>query len=90
MNYLKSLHIDTIKIDQSFIASLPGNEHDTEVSKAIIVLSQSLGYEVVAEGIETVEQENLLKEYNCDMGQGYLFAKPMDSEALVQFYRSHS
>lgn len=86
MSYLKSLAIDTIKIDKSFIMDLPGNQHDAEVSKAIIVLSQSLGYSVIAEGIEKVEQEDLLKEYNCDMGQGYLFAKPMDMEALVKIY----
>ncbi len=86
MNYLKSLEIDTIKIDKSFIMDLPGNQHDAEVSKAIIVLSQSLGYGVIAEGIENMEQENLLKEYNCDMGQGFFFAKPMDMEALVKFY----
>ena len=86
MNYLKSLEIDTIKIDKSFVMDLPGNQHDAEVSKAIIVLSQSLGYGVIAEGIENIEQENLLKEYNCDMGQGFFFAKPMDMEALVKFY----
>ncbi len=87
MSYLKSLEIDTIKIDKSFILDLPGNQHDVEVSKAIIVLSQSLGYEVIAEGIENIEQENLLKEYNCDMGQGFFFAKPMKSEDFVIFYK---
>jgi len=86
MSYLKSLEIDTIKIDKSFILDLPGNQHDSEVSKAIIVLSQSLGYEVIAEGIENIEQENLLKEYNCDMGQGYFFAKPMSDERFIEFY----
>jgi len=88
MSYLKSLAIDTIKIDKSFILDLPNNQHDAEVSKAIIVLSQSLGYEVIAEGIETVEQENLLKTYNCDMGQGYYFARPMKSNAFIEFYKS--
>jgi len=86
MSYLKSLQIDTIKIDKSFILDLPGNQHDAEVSKAIIVLSQTLGYEVIAEGIENIEQENLLRIYNCDMGQGYLFAKPMKSNELIDFY----
>ena len=86
MSYLRSLSIDTIKIDKSFIMDLPYNKHDVEVSKAIIALSQSLGYEVIAEGIETVEQENLLKSYDCDMGQGYYFAKPMTSDEIVSFY----
>jgi EAL domain-containing protein (putative c-di-GMP-specific phosphodiesterase class I) len=90
MSYLKSLSIDTIKIDKSFILDLPNNHHDAEVSKAIIVLSQSLGYTVIAEGIETVEQENLLKVYNCDMGQGFYFAKPMQGDKIVPFYHQKS
>ena len=85
MSYLKSLAIDTIKIDKSFILDLPHNQHDAEVSKAIIVLSQSLGYDVIAEGIETVEQEALLESYHCDMGQGYYFAKPMSADDIVTF-----
>jgi len=86
MSYLKSLSIDTIKIDKSFIMELPDNQHDAEVSKAIIILSQSLGYEVIAEGIETLEQEMLLESYHCDMGQGYYFAKPMSADDIVSFY----
>ena len=87
MSYLKSLAIDTIKIDGSFTSGLPHDQHDVEVSKAIIALSQSLGYYVIAEGIETIEQLNLLKELNCDIGQGYYFAKPMESEEFVNFLK---
>jgi diguanylate cyclase (GGDEF)-like protein len=86
MSYLKSLSIDTIKIDKSFILDLPDNQHDAEVSKAIIVLSHSLGYEVIAEGIETAAQEELLESYHCDMGQGYYFAKPMSDVDIISFY----
>ena len=86
MSYLKRLSIDTIKIDKSFIAELEHHQHDADVSKAIIVLSQSLGYEVIAEGIETVEQEVLLESYHCDIGQGYYFAKPMNDVDIVSFY----
>ncbi|SFV65413.1 diguanylate cyclase/phosphodiesterase (GGDEF & EAL domains) with PAS/PAC sensor(s) [hydrothermal vent metagenome] len=86
MSYLKSLAIDTIKIDKSFVLDLPDNKHDVEVSKAIIVLSQTLGYKVIAEGIETEAQEALLSNYNCDMGQGYYFSKPISSEEIVKFY----
>ena len=86
MSYLKRLSIDTIKIDKSFIIGLPHNKHDIEVSKAIILLSQSLGYEVIAEGIETLEQEEILRSYHCDMGQGYYFSKPLTSEGVVRFY----
>lgn len=87
MSYMKSLALDTIKIDKSFIMDLPGDSHDAEVSKAIIALSKSLGYQVVAEGIETKEQENFLRKHKCDIGQGYYFAKPMDSESFVPFVK---
>ena len=87
LSYLKQLSLDSIKIDQSFISDLPGDSHDAEVSKAIIALSKSLGYQVVAEGIETFEQEEFLREYACDIGQGYYFAKPMDAESFVLFVK---
>ncbi len=85
MSYMKSFPLDTIKIDKSFITDLPHNSHDIEVTKAIIALSKSLGYQVVAEGIENLTQEKFLIEHHCDIGQGYYFAKPMDSSAFVAF-----
>ncbi len=87
MSYMKSLALDTIKIDKSFVMDLPHATHDVEVSKAIIALSKSLGYHVIAEGIETPEQEKFLLEHHCDIGQGYYFAKPMDSRAFVAFVK---
>jgi len=87
MSYLKRLSLDTIKIDQSFIKDLPEDTQDAEVSKAIIALSQSLGYQVVAEGIETFEQEEFLRNHHCDIGQGFYFAKPMDTESFVSFIK---
>ncbi len=87
MSYIKSLALDTIKIDKSFISELPENSHDAEVSKAIIALSKSLGYDVIAEGIETKEQELFLLENGCDMGQGFYFAKPMRSEDFMAFVK---
>lgn len=87
MSYMKSLPLDTIKIDRSFIMDLPDDLHDVEVSKAIIALSKSLGYQVVAEGIENELQEVFLRENGCDIGQGYYFARPMDTSALVAFVK---
>jgi diguanylate cyclase (GGDEF)-like protein/PAS domain S-box-containing protein len=87
MNYMKSLPLDTIKIDKSFVMDLPHDNHDAEVSKAIIALSKSLGYHVVAEGIENEAQEVFLRENGCDIGQGYYFAKPMDASAFVAFVK---
>jgi diguanylate cyclase (GGDEF)-like protein/PAS domain S-box-containing protein len=85
MSYMKKLPLDTIKIDRSFISELPENMHDMEVTKAIIALSKSLGYQVVAEGIENEAQEHFLHTYGCDLGQGYYFAKPMDEASLIDF-----
>ncbi len=87
MSYMKSLALDTIKIDKSFIKDLPNDAHDAEVSKAIIALSKSLGYEVTAEGIETVEQEVFLRQHECDIGQGYYFARPMNEDLFVSFVK---
>jgi len=85
MSYMKRLALDTIKIDKSFVTDLPGDSHDVEVSKAIIALSKSLGYQVIAEGIETLEQEAFLYRHHCDIGQGYYFAKPMAGDAFIAF-----
>ncbi len=90
MSYLKELPIDTLKIDQSFIADLSNNSYDKTVSKAIIALAHSLNYRVIAEGIETQEQEDLLREYNCDVGQGYLVSKPLEESKLIEFILSHN
>jgi len=88
MNYLKKLPLDTIKIDKSFVSDIPSNPHDIVVTKAIIALSKNLGYQVIAEGIETQEQEEFLKENGCDIGQGYYFAKPMSEDDLIEFLNS--
>jgi diguanylate cyclase (GGDEF)-like protein len=87
LGYMKKMPIDTIKIDRSFISELPDNVHDVEVTKAIIALSKSLGYKVVAEGVENRFHESFLKQLGCDLAQGYLYAKPMDEESLVAFLR---
>ena len=86
MSYMKQLPLDSIKIDRSFIKDLPENSHDAVVSKAIIALSKSLGYQVVAEGIENEAQERFLKANQCDIGQGYYFSKPLPEEALLDFF----
>ncbi|WP_415406235.1 EAL domain-containing protein [Sulfurovum sp. CS9] len=85
MSYMKSLPLDTIKIDKSFVMDLPYDTHDVEVSKAIIALSNSLGYKVIAEGIENELQEIFLRENGCNIGQGYYFGRPMDASAFVAF-----
>ena len=74
--YLKHLPLDTIKIDQSFVAGL-ASAADRSIVEAVIALAHGLHIGVVAEGIETEDQLRILKELACDLGQGYLFARPV-------------
>lgn len=87
LSYLKYFPIDTLKIDRSFIKDCITDMDNAEISKVIITLSHSLGLNVVAEGVETKEQLNFLKKYQCDQIQGYLISKPVsihEIEKLIQ------
>jgi EAL domain-containing protein (putative c-di-GMP-specific phosphodiesterase class I) len=84
--YLRQLAVDIIKIDPSFVAGLGADGTLAMLTRAIIQVGHDLGIEVVAEGIERPEHLELLREMGCELGQGYLIAKPMDArgiEALV-------
>jgi EAL domain-containing protein (putative c-di-GMP-specific phosphodiesterase class I) len=76
MDYLKFLPVDELKIERRFIAGLLTDRRDRAIVSAIIQLAHDLGLRVVAEGIETAEQAELLEELGCDVGQGYFFARP--------------
>ncbi len=78
--YLKLYDIDYLKIDRSFISHLAPDSSDLVVCEAIIAMAHKLGMKVVAEGVETVEQRELLVAAGCDYGQGYLFAKPLPAD----------
>ncbi|MDO8413409.1 MAG: EAL domain-containing protein [Gallionellaceae bacterium] len=87
LSYLKKFDIDYLKIDQSFVRNLATDPNDMALSEAIIVMAHKLGLKVIAEGVETEQQRNLLAQAGCDFGQGYLFAKPMppeEFEAMLQ------
>ena len=73
---------DALKIDRSFTAGLPGSRSDRALVAAIVTLARSLGVPAVAEGIERPEQLAWLREVGCDLGQGYLFARPSTVEQL--------
>ncbi|MCW8331535.1 EAL domain-containing protein [Photobacterium sp. SDRW27] len=77
LSYIQKFHVDNIKIDQSFIRNLHANSDDMAVCEAIIVMAHKLGMQVVAEGVETEEQRNLLAAAGCDYGQGFLLSKPL-------------
>jgi diguanylate cyclase (GGDEF)-like protein/PAS domain S-box-containing protein len=88
MSYLKKLPVDTIKIDKSFVDDLPDDPHNVAITNAIIVLANSLGYHTIAEGIELEVQENFLTQNSCEIGQGYLFSKPLNIEQFFEFMKS--
>ncbi len=78
--YLKRFDIDYLKIDQSFTRNLAPGSSDMALSEAIIVMAHKLGLKVIAEGVETEEQRDLLTEAGCDYAQGYLFSRPLPPE----------
>ncbi len=85
---LSNLHrfpINTLKIDRSFITRMAENNENAEIVRTISGLAQNLGMDVVAEGVETREQLDLLKSLGCQFGQGYFFSKPMDRQAAEAF-----
>lgn len=80
--YLKKFDVDYIKIDQSFVKNLSAFSEDMVLCEAIIVMAHKLGLKVIAEGVETIEQRDLLFAVGCDYGQGYLFSKPASAETI--------
>ncbi|MCQ4345996.1 EAL domain-containing protein [Pseudomonas stutzeri] len=85
LSYLKSLPLDKIKIDRSFVRELPGNADDAIIARSIIQLAHNLGMQVIAEGVETAEQEAYLRAQGCDEGQGYLYCRPLPAFEVSQY-----
>ncbi len=83
LSRLADLPIDTLKIDRSFISRLPGDRPDTTVVSTIIALAHAFGLTVVAEGVETREQADLLRSLGCDELQGFLFSRPLPRAELI-------
>jgi len=86
--YLKTFPIDTIKIDKSFVDHVVTDADDQAITHAIISMAHSLKLDVVAEGVETREQLDLLRSQNCDIIQGYLFSKPVPTDNITPFLLS--
>jgi diguanylate cyclase (GGDEF)-like protein/PAS domain S-box-containing protein len=80
LSYLKKFDIDYLKIDQSFVRNIESDMNDIALSEAIIVMAHKLGLKVIAEGVETQGQKEILTEAGCDYAQGYLYSKPIPSE----------
>ncbi|MGH9061495.1 MAG: EAL domain-containing protein, partial [Acidimicrobiales bacterium] len=73
---LRRFPVDVLKVDRSFVSGLGIDEDDTEVVRAVISLGHALGLGVVAEGVETAEQADLLRTFGCDRAQGYFYGRP--------------
>jgi diguanylate cyclase (GGDEF)-like protein/PAS domain S-box-containing protein len=82
MSYLKRLPLSSLKIDRSFVEGLPHQEESVAIVRAILSLARSLGFNVTAEGVETVEQAHMLRHMACDVVQGFLFSKPVPAEEI--------
>jgi diguanylate cyclase len=89
MAYLRRLPIDILKIDQSFVRDMEADESARNIVRAIIALANSLGKTVVAEGIETQVERDLLVAMGCDEGQGYFFSRPLDVAAMESLLRTN-
>ena len=82
MSYLQKFPVNQLKIDLSFVRNMQDNQDNLEIVRAIVHLAHSLRLDVVAEGVETVMQKDLLATMQCDFGQGYLFSRPVSASAL--------
>lgn len=86
---LRRFPVDILKIDRSFIANMDRDNEAHAIVKGIVTLAHSLGLEVVAEGIERLEQASALKGLGCELGQGYLFSKPADATSVEHLLSNH-
>lgn len=90
MSLVKKLPIDVLKIDRSFVREITSDTNDKAIADAIITLGRALDLTVVAEGVETTEQEAFLRAHNCDEVQGYLISKPVPADEFAAFLANHT
>ena len=88
LSYLSRLPIDILKIDKSFVDNIESDNHSLSIVKGICQLSHSINLKVIVEGVETVNQYDLLKEVGVDTIQGYYFSKPLTPEDYILYSTS--
>jgi EAL domain-containing protein (putative c-di-GMP-specific phosphodiesterase class I) len=89
LSYLKQLPIDTLKIDKSFIREIGPNANDNMLVETIIALGHSLGMVMIAEGVESEQHLQMLKQFGCDEIQGYWLSRPLPAEQCLAFIQEH-
>jgi EAL domain-containing protein (putative c-di-GMP-specific phosphodiesterase class I) len=90
LSYLKKLPIEQVKIDRSFVRDMTVDQNDASMVKAIVDMAKTFNLEVIAEGVETEEQHEMLAAYGCNFYQGYLFSKPLAIEKFDALLDSFS
>ncbi len=86
--YLKQMPIDVLKVDRAFVRDLPMDENDCAITRAVILMAQQLGLKVVAEGIEEAAQADFLTDSGCELGQGFLYSRPLNLKDLERVLRN--
>ena len=90
LNYLQSLPIDVVKIDRSFVANISQDSSNTAIIEAIVLMSHTLQLKVLAEGVETSEQVEFLRNIQCDLAQGYHFYKPLPADEICNLLEKYT
>ncbi len=88
LSYLQKLPIDTLKIDKSFIDGIASSQQDLQICKSIIQLAQTLNINIIAEGVQSESQKDLLNAEGCNIIQGFLYSKPIPMDEIILQYHS--
>ncbi len=90
LSYLQRLPVHKLKIDQSFVSGIPGNSHNEAIIESIISLAETMGFKVIAEGVETAQQQAFLIDKGCNNIQGYYHARPMPADEMEAFIKQYT
>ena len=90
LSYLQKLPIHKLKIDQSFVSEVPGNSNNEAIIESIISMAEAMGFKVIAEGVETAEQQAFLIDKGCNNIQGYYHARPMPADEMEAFIKNYT